>query len=255
MTSAVSPPPKDSLNLSNHFLIATPDIQGDMFEKSLIYLCQHSENGALGIMVNKPTDIPLKRLFQQVDLPLARADLQELSVLEGGPLHTERGFVLHERMRPLSAEPPSVNAKDEDEGEDSIYASTLLVAGSELELTTSTDIMHAIANDVPATLVLNVPNAGTIPELADDDVIETVCRIDASGIVPLPVSPLPDHARGMVVNQKFVERSVISAARTGSRRDALLALLQHPLVDSFGVAEQVLDEMIATFGDELAYLR
>ena len=116
-------------------------------------------------------------------------------------------------------------------------------------------IMHAIANDVPATLVLNVPNAGTIPELADDDVIETVCRIDASGIVPLPVSPLPDHARGMVVNQKFVERSVISAARTGSRRDALLALLQHPLVDSFGVAEQVLDEMIATFGDELAYLR
>ena len=145
MTSAVSPPPKYSLNLSNHFLIATPEIQGDMFEKSLIYLCQHSENGALGIMVNKPTDIPLKRLFQQVDLPLARADLQELSVLEGGPLHTERGFVLHERMRPLSAEPPSVNAKDEDEGEDSIYASTLLVAGSELELTTSTDIMHAIA--------------------------------------------------------------------------------------------------------------
>ena len=145
MTSAVSPPPKDSLNLSNHFLIATPEIQGDMFEKSLIYLCQHSENGAWGIMVNKPTDIPLKRLFQQVDLPLARADLQELSVLEGGPLHTERGFVLHERMRPLSAEPPSVNAKDEDEGEDSIYASTLLVAGSQLELTTSTDIMHAIA--------------------------------------------------------------------------------------------------------------
>jgi putative transcriptional regulator len=145
MTSASSPPPKDALNLSNHFLIATPDIQGDMFEKSLIYLCQHSENGALGIIVNKPSDIPLKRLFEQVDLPLSRPDLQTLLVLEGGPLHTERGFVLHERMQPVSVDPPSVNAADGEEGEDSIYASTLLVAGSQLELTTSTDIMHAIA--------------------------------------------------------------------------------------------------------------
>ena len=147
MTSAVSPPPQDALNLSNHFLIATPEIQGDMFEKALIYLCQHSENGALGLIVNKPTDILLKRLFEQVDLPLAREDLQELSVLEGGPLHTERGFVLHERMQPLSVEPPSVNqaADHSEEGEDSIYASTLLVAGSQLELTTSTDIMHAMA--------------------------------------------------------------------------------------------------------------
>lgn len=147
MTSAVSPPPQDALNLSNHFLIATPEVQGDMFEKSLIYLCQHSENGALGLIVNKPTDILLKRLFEQVELPLARPDLQNLNVLEGGPLHAERGFVLHERMQPLSVEPPSVNQDqaDGDGGEDSIYASTLLVAGSQLELTTSTDIMHAIA--------------------------------------------------------------------------------------------------------------
>lgn len=145
MTSAVSPPPQDTLNLSNHFLIATPEVQGDMFEKSLIYLCQHSENGALGLIVNKPTDILLKRLFEQVELPLTRPDLQNLNVLEGGPLHAERGFVLHERMQPLSVEPPSVNQADGDGGEDSIYASTLLVAGSQLELTTSTDIMHAIA--------------------------------------------------------------------------------------------------------------
>ncbi len=145
MTSAMSQPTPDALNLSNHFLIATPDIQGDIFEKSLIYLCQHSENGALGLIVNKPSDIPLKRLFEQVDLPLARPDLQSLLVLEGGPLHTERGFVLHERIQPVSVEPPSVNASADAEGEDSIYASTLLVAGSHLELTTSTDIMHAIA--------------------------------------------------------------------------------------------------------------
>ncbi len=138
-----------ALNLSNYFLIATPEVQGDVFEKSLVYLCQHSENGALGLIVNKPTDISLARLFEQVDLPLTRSDLQKLLVLEGGPLHTERGFVLHERIQPVSVEPPSVNQTDGqadgDGGEDSIYASTLLVAQSNLELTTSTDIMHAIA--------------------------------------------------------------------------------------------------------------
>lgn len=114
-------------------------------------------------------------------------------------------------------------------------------------------IMHAIANDVPADLVLNVPNNGTIPELADEDIIEVPCRVDASGIRQLPTRPLPDHARGLVVNAKYVELKTIEAATTGSRRAALLALLQHPLVDSFAVAEQVLDEMVSSF-DDLSYL-
>lgn len=115
-------------------------------------------------------------------------------------------------------------------------------------------IMHAIANDVPAELVLNVPNDGVIGELASDDIIEMACRVDAAGFHPLPVSPLPDHARGLVVNAKYVERMTIEAALTGSRRAALLALLQHPLVDSFSTANAVLDQMCAEF-DELAYLR
>ena len=136
----------EALNLSNHFLIATPEVQDDLFEKSLVYVCQHSENGVLGLVVNKPTDILLARLFEQVDLPLERQDLQQLSVLEGGPLHTERGFVLHERMQALSAEPPSCNQDQGIDGEDSIYTATLLVRGSNLELTTSTDIMRAMAD-------------------------------------------------------------------------------------------------------------
>lgn len=81
-------------------------------------------------------------------------------------------------------------------------------------------IMHAIANDVPAELVINVPNRSTIPELAADDVIEVPCRVDASGLTQLPGSPLPDHARGLVVNAKYVEHQTIEAATTGSRRSA-----------------------------------
>ncbi|MGO4957273.1 6-phospho-beta-glucosidase [Luteococcus sp. Sow4_B9] len=105
-------------------------------------------------------------------------------------------------------------------------------------------IMHAIANDVPADLILNVANQGTIPELADEDVIELPCRIDASGVKPLPTAGLADHALGLVLNAKFVERMTIIAGRDRSRNHALLALLQHPLVDSWQVAQDLLDGMI-----------
>lgn len=114
-------------------------------------------------------------------------------------------------------------------------------------------IMHAIANDVAAELVLNVPNRGAIPELADEDIVEMACRVDAAGIHPLPVTPLPDHARGMVLNAKYVEHQSIEAATTGSRRAALRALLQHPLVDSFSTAQALLQDLEASF-PELGYL-
>ena len=150
MSATVSPEPQnDSLafNLSNHFLIATPTVNGDLFEKSLVYICQHSADGALGLIVNKTTDIELQDLFDQVKLPLPRLDLRPMLVLEGGPLYTERGFVLHERIRPIEITPPSVNADAQGDGEEGIYASSLLITQANLELTTSTDIMHAIAND------------------------------------------------------------------------------------------------------------
>ena len=149
MSATVSPEPQnDSLafNLSNHFLIATPTVSGDLFEKSLLYICQHTADGALGLIVNKTTDIELQDLFDQVKLPLPRLDLRPMLVLEGGPLYTERGFVLHERIRPIEITPPSVNADAQGDGEEGIYASSLLITQANLELTTSTDIMHAIAN-------------------------------------------------------------------------------------------------------------
>ena len=149
MSATVSPEPQnDSLafNLSNHFLIATPTVSGDLFEKSLVYICQHTADGALGLIVNKTTDIELQDLFDQVKLPLPRLDLRPMLVLEGGPLYTERGFVLHERIRPIEITPPSVNADAQGDGEEGIYASSLLITQANLELTTSTDIMHAIAN-------------------------------------------------------------------------------------------------------------
>ena len=115
-------------------------------------------------------------------------------------------------------------------------------------------IMHAIAHDRPAQLVLNVANRGTLEHLPEDAVIEVPCLVDARGPRPMPVSPLPAHARGLVQTVKHVERTVIRAV-TESRRDlAVEALALHPLVGGVGLARRAFDLACTEF-PELAALR
>lgn len=122
-----------SINLTNHFLIAMPDMDDETFARSVVYVCEHSARGALGLIINKPGPISMADLFEKVDLPLARSDLGVQPVLHGGPVQTERGFVLHE--------PIVVEGLASDE---SIYASTLTVPGG-LEMTTSKDVLEALS--------------------------------------------------------------------------------------------------------------
>jgi putative transcriptional regulator len=121
----------DAINLTNHFLIAMPGLSDELFGRSVIFMCEHSERGALGLVINKPSDILLPGLFQKIDLPMGRDDLTTLPVFQGGPVQTERGFVLHEAI-------------DTEDGE-SVYASTLSIPGG-LEMTTSKDILEAMAS-------------------------------------------------------------------------------------------------------------
>ena len=118
------------INLTNQFLIAMPGMGDDTFSGAVVYLCEHSEKGALGLMINKPVDIELRQLFEKIDLALSdESPLADQPVFFGGPVQTERGFVLHE---PLGA--PG----------DSPYSSTLRVPGG-LEMTTSKDVLEALA--------------------------------------------------------------------------------------------------------------
>jgi putative transcriptional regulator len=130
------------INLTHHFLIAMPGLQDELFSKSVIYVCEHSERGALGLVINKPSDINLKVLFDKVDLPLMRTDLIKAPVFQGGPLQTERGFVLHE---------PSFASKDKPA--DAVYASTMTIEGG-LEMTTSKDVLEALSNGAGPRKVL-----------------------------------------------------------------------------------------------------
>jgi 6-phospho-beta-glucosidase len=107
------------------------------------------------------------------------------------------------------------------------------------------ELMRAIAHDEAATLVLNVPNNGTLAGLPDDAVVEVPCAVDAAGPRPLPLVPLDGHQLGLVQSVKAVETTTIEAALTGSQRLALLALATHPLVDSVTRARAILDAQLA----------
>jgi putative transcriptional regulator len=157
-----------SINLTHHFLIAMPGLEDVAFAKSVVYVCEHSERGALGLVINKPSDLSMQSLFEKVDLSLHREDLMNAPVLQGGPVHTERGFVLHDAMvieRTQDSEAADTEiklnaaeqeAKDEAKAlsevsdkstataNDSVYASTMTIPGG-LEMTTSKDVLEALS--------------------------------------------------------------------------------------------------------------
>ena len=130
----------DTVNLTHHFLIAMPAMADPHFAHSLTYVCEHSKDGALGIVINKPIDMTLSALFEQIDIPLADSDLQEAPVHFGGPVQVDRGFVLH---RPLGN-----------------WQSTLAIS-DELGLTTSKDVLEAVGRgEGPKDVLVSLGYAG-----------------------------------------------------------------------------------------------
>jgi putative transcriptional regulator len=136
------PADADTINLTHHFLIAMPGLEDASFSRSVVYLCEHSSRGALGLVINKPTDINLRNLFEKVDLPLGRDELAGTPVLQGGPVQTERGFVLHEAVVAEGGDPA-----------ESVYASTMTIPGG-LEMTTSKDVLEALSHGAGPKRVL-----------------------------------------------------------------------------------------------------
>lgn len=130
----------EPVSLAHHFLIAMPAMTDPNFARTLTYLCEHNAKGALGIIVNKPLEINLGTLFERVSMPLTQSENQakykDLPVYFGGPVQTDRGFVLHR---------PAGN-----------WQSTLHVAAG-IGLTSSRDILQSMSdrgepNDVLVSL-------------------------------------------------------------------------------------------------------
>ena len=87
-------------SLQNHFLVAMPSLDDPYFSRSLIYVCEHNAEGAMGIVVNQPSTMNVKQLLEQTDKALMVSDDKaEQIVLAGGPVNQERGFVLHSSQK------------------------------------------------------------------------------------------------------------------------------------------------------------
>jgi putative transcriptional regulator len=132
-----------SINLTHHFLIAMPNMADPYFSKTLTYICEHNDQGALGLVVNRPIDMTLRALFERLSLTLRQADLAGAPIYFGGPVQTDRGFVLHAPM--------------------GNWQSTLRVRDL-IGLTTSKDILEAVGRgEGPDKMLVTLGYAGWSP--------------------------------------------------------------------------------------------
>jgi putative transcriptional regulator len=114
-----------STTLANHFLIAMPGLQDPNFSRTVTYVCEHTDQGAMGIVINRPMEIRLGEVLEQLDISSNDNSVLDTIVYLGGPVQPDRGFVLH------------------TDGES--YDSTLSIT-PEISVTTSRDVLEAIAD-------------------------------------------------------------------------------------------------------------
>ncbi len=140
----------ENVNLTGHFLIAMPTMEDPNFAKSVAYVCEHNANGALGIVINRPIDMKLDDLFEQISVSLENKNLGASPVHFGGPVQVDRGFVLHQ---PIGQ-----------------WQSTIAVTG-ETALTTSKDVLEAVARgDGPERLLVSLGYTGWSPGQLEQEI-------------------------------------------------------------------------------------
>lgn len=121
-------------NLTDYFLIAMPEMDNQFFAGSVVYICEHNDDGAMGVCINKPSPLTMNQFFEAIN---ERTPLQydETAVLLGGPMQVDRGFLIH---TPVGS-----------------WESSLLVT-DDIAFTTSRDIIENLAknrdNDLNKTL-------------------------------------------------------------------------------------------------------
>lgn len=115
-----------TVNLTGHFLIAMPAMADRNFARTLTLVCEHNDQGALGVIVNRPIDMSLEDLFERIDMTLDSPRFQSQPVYFGGPVQTDRGFVLH---RPVGEFQSSIDI------------------GNGLALTSSRDVLQSLGGE------------------------------------------------------------------------------------------------------------
>lgn len=142
----------ENINLTGHLLIAMPNLTDTYFAKSVTFICTHNQDGAMGVVINRPTDMTYDVLFEKINLDLHNKMIANKPVLYGGPVQPERGFVLHQPA---------------GEWDSSI---TILESTS---LTTSKDILEAVALGAgPEKFLLSLGYAGWTPGQLEHEIAQ-----------------------------------------------------------------------------------
>jgi putative transcriptional regulator len=160
----------------HQFLLAMPGMDDGHFAGSIIYLCEHDADGAMGLMINRPSEMSLLEMFAQLGLPTPAA-LADRPVLEGGPVARERGFILH--------------------GDDRRYDATVEL-GNGLLLSATRDALEAIAiGNGPERFVVALGCAGWGPGQLERELLDNVwltCPADPSIIFDVPFAERVNRA-------------------------------------------------------------
>jgi len=164
------------LDLADHFLIAMPSMLDPVFGGTVIYLCEHNAGGALGMIINKQTDMTMEVLFERIDLKLeispqrVATGFDKKPVMFGGPVQVERGFVLHA---------PHGNF------------SSMMKVTDDVALTTSKDVLEAVAaGDGPGRMLVTLGCSGWSAGQLEDEISRNgwlTVRADHNIIFDLPV--------------------------------------------------------------------
>ena len=141
-----------SINLTHHFLIAMPNMADPYFSRSLTYICEHNDQGALGLVVNRPIEMTLRALLERLSMQMRASPFADSPVYFGGPVQTDRGFVLH---APAGS-----------------WQSTLRV-GEVIGLTTSKDILDAVSRgEGPERMLVTLGYAGWSPGQLEHEIAQ-----------------------------------------------------------------------------------
>lgn len=145
-----------NINLTGHFLIAMPNLTDPYFAKSVAFICTHNQDGAMGVVINRPTDMTYEILYEKINIKLENTAIAHHSVLYGGPVQLERGFVLH-----------TSNDATNTEWDSSI------IIGNQIMLTTSKDLLGAVARGTgPEKMLLTLGYAGWSKGQLEDEIAQ-----------------------------------------------------------------------------------
>jgi putative transcriptional regulator len=166
--------PVPALNLADHFLIAMPSMLDPIFGGTVVYLCEHNADGALGVIINKATDMTMDVLFERIDLTLEiaanRVSIDNKPVMFGGPVQVERGFVLHAPHGSFSS---------------------MMTVTDDVALTTSKDVLEAVAvGNGPSRLLVSLGCSGWSAGQLEEEIVRNgwlTVRADPAIIFDVPI--------------------------------------------------------------------